>query len=149
MNQIERYDTVRLKKAHTVRDPQKGEITVPAEHNLLVVEAYNSGAFELEDQELGVHFSAYASELDRVEPEKGSPSVLQSAGETSEIRLYDTVRLKKAHVVRNQEHGDIVVPVGHPLIVVEVYKSGVYELEDEVLGVHFSTYASELELVTS
>lgn len=149
MNEIRRYDTVRLKKAHTVGDPQKGELTVPVDHKLLVVEVYNSGAFELEDLELGVHFSTYASELELVEPEETPSPISTSGSEAPEIRLYDTVRLKKAHVVREREQGDVVVPVGHPLIVVEVYNSGVFELEDEVLGVHFSTYASELELVGS
>ena len=149
MNEIRRYDTVRLKKAHTVGDPQKGELTVPVDHKLLVVEVYNSGAFELEDLELGVHFSTYASELELVEPEESPSPAPTSGSEAPEIHLYDTVRLKKAHVVREREQGDIVVPAGHPLIVVEVYNSGVFELEDEVLGVHFSTYASELELVGS
>lgn len=146
MNRIERYDTVRLKKAHTIEDPRRGELVVPTDHNLLVVEVYNSGAFELEDEKLGIHFSTYASELERVEPE---PAVLHKTGDAAEIHLYDTVRLKKAHIVKNREHGDTVVPAGHPLIVVEVYNSGVFELEDEALDVHFSTYASELERVTS
>ena len=148
MEQIRRYDTVRLKRAHIVRDPQRGEIVVPAAHRLLVVEVYNSGVFELEDQEFDVHFSTYASELELVKPEESTCPSQQISGEAPEIRLYDTVRLRRDHVVKGREHEDVVVPAGHQLIVVEVYNSGAFELEDEALGVHFSTYASELELVT-
>ena len=149
MEEIRRYDTVRLKRSHMVRDSRRGEVTIPAGRELLVVEAYNSGVFELEDQTLNVHFSSYASELELVKQEESAPVRESPAWETSEIRVYDTVRLKKSHVVKNREHGDTVVPAGRELLVVEAYNSGVFELEDQVLDVHFSTYGSELERVSA